>query len=300
MCSTRMKDLLLSLLKAIPDYFFTIGRMVAGPRTFVFDKVRSPDEEKTLGHALLTLALSTLVLLAMPGANKGGALSWISIVMNGLYKAIEIGLAGCILWVSWRAVARTTRFIDLVIAYAYLLSPLLLMWAVSEAIDDGGLRMIDPTLFTALSKNGPLWKEVYAIQFIGASDEELAKAFHTPFFLWLFGMMVLRVNLQFLWTVISWSAIRLFVGASWLRSFGAFLIAGFLFTFSVLILIPFQNAPRSSAFDSISKPSVALADHVESLWNTPARTGPAVILVLAVPRSCRRAFSSPTAAWPSP
>jgi hypothetical protein len=223
-----MKDLILGVLKAIPGYIITLWRIIATPRVYVFGQVMgSNSKEQTLGHALTTLALSTLATLLMTNGSHQLPSKY-TIVMALLFRSIEVFGVAIILWLSWRTFSRPPSFEDFAIAFAYLFSPALLAFVGLDIIEDGGLRLIDQSLFAQLSQSGPFWKDVYLHSVFDGSDEQLSQAFHSQFFLWMAAMLFIRVTFQFVWGIIAWSILTRIVQASWLRAIGAALLACFL------------------------------------------------------------------------
>src|ERR1022692_3152374 len=99
-----MKELVLTLLKAIPDYLVTIGQIITSPRKFVLEKSRAADLQGELSHALLILGISLLIAIGLPGAYKSDMFSWHLLGINALYKLFQVIVGACVLWLSWRIV----------------------------------------------------------------------------------------------------------------------------------------------------------------------------------------------------
>jgi hypothetical protein len=215
---------------------------------------RSTDPRETSPRrALLTLAVSLLIAVALPAANQH--LSWHSVIIDAAFKLIAIVLAAAVVWISWRMVGGRTSGLKFMVAYAYLLAAWLLIFSFLMAIDQGAMRLFEPQSFAEITASRSLGQDTsklkvligseatYAMKAVLDSDEELADVIRVPGVLWILSMAAVRGAFTLLWLIVSWGAFRKILGMSWLRtvfSLGIFLCLGLI---AALVLIFFQMAP---------------------------------------------------------
>jgi hypothetical protein len=240
-------------LKSIRDYFWTMYRIITSPHNFVLERTGTAEPPGTsLARALLTLAVSLLVALALPAANQ--SLSWHSLLLNAAFKLLLLLLVAGLVWISWRVVGGRISGLKLMVAYSYFSAAWLLIFSSLAATDEGAMRFIEPQLFAQINMASSGQdtnrlkalvgsQDTYAMKALLYSDGGLSNAIQTPGLLWILSMAILRAAFTFSWLIVSWGAFRKILRMSWFRSILAlaiFLGVGLIAALAVLL---FQMAP---------------------------------------------------------
>jgi hypothetical protein len=242
------------LLKFIREYLWTIHRIITSPHSFVLERTGSTQPPDTsLPRALRTLAVSLLIALALLAANR--PLSWHSIVLNAAVKLLALMLVGGVLWISWRIVGGRTSGLKFILAYSYLAAAWLLIFSSLIAIDEGAMRLIEPTLFAQINMIASSGQDsnrlkalvgnqdTYALKVLLYSDEGLFNTIRTPGLPWIMSTAILRGAFTFWWLIVCWGAFRKILRTSWFQSVLALAIfLGFGLALT-LVVIFFQMAP---------------------------------------------------------
>jgi hypothetical protein len=249
-----VKELVLGLLKFIRDYLWTISRILTSPHNFVLERTGSTEPPRTaLRRALLTLAVSLLIALALRAANQ--PLSWHSVVLSAAVKCLGLMLAAGLLWISWRVVGGRTSGLKFIVAYSYFSAAWLLIFSALMAIDEGAMRLIEPKLFAQINMFDSSGQDTnrlkalvgsqdtYALKALLYSDEGLSNVIRTPGLLWIMSMASLRGAFTFLWLLVSWGAFRKILGTSWFRSILSLAIFLGFGLIAALVVLFFQMAP---------------------------------------------------------
>jgi hypothetical protein len=230
--------------------------MLLSPHEFVLERTCGTGLTKTpaqtyLPRALLTLAITLLVALALPAAYQ--PLSWRSVALNAAFKLGAVVVVAGVVWISWRIVGGCASGSKFIVAYAYLSAAWLLIFSFLTAIDEGAIRLFEPGLFAQVNvSTGQDTKKLrvligseatYAMKALLDSEEEMAKNIRAPGVPWILSMAALRGVFTFCWLIVSWGVFRKMMGLSQFRSvFSLAIFLGLGLTAS-LVLIFFQMAP---------------------------------------------------------
>lgn len=208
-----------------------------------------------LPHALLTLAVSWLIALALPLLHQPPWPSWRSIAFDTAVKLSALVLVGALAWISWRLVGGRISGPRFLIVYSYLSAFWLLVFSLLIAIDEGAIRLTQPQAFasiTVFSSSGQDTNKLkaligaestYAMKALLDSEDELASNLRAPGVPWILSMAALRGAFTLAWLMVSWGAFRRILDLSWPRavlSLAIFLCSGLVLALAAVF---FQMAP---------------------------------------------------------
>lgn len=208
------------LLKAIPTYVITFGRVFVAPKTEILEKCRGG--ESAVPGALVFLAVSQLVLYPLArGSTEPQSEFWDTALRA--VSLLVIGGLGAVgmLALAWRLVGARLEFSKLLVAYCYISGVYSVVWSVLALALNGMLATFYPDTYrAAMHTFGTPPQEMFS----GKSAESMTALRAMPGYQ-LFGVLsIIAWSLPLLWSFCAWGTFRHMASASRIRSAAAVII----------------------------------------------------------------------------
>lgn len=206
-----MKELLEKVLRHIPRDLIDLGAVLSGPKRFVAQRLRQPDEAFVgsltfLGLSCAVTAVATASLL-QPNATTLEVFAQFA-----LLALLAVSLDAVALRIAWRIVGGTARVSELFTVYAYYSGAVLVLIALIRLAANGVFKLGDPETYDAFT-------EAWFVKSAPFPDVLASKAFVAYLCVWLVGHIGVAA-----WILIGWGAYRNLNGLSKRRSAIALLL----------------------------------------------------------------------------
>ena len=214
------------LLKAIPTYVLTFGRVFVAPKTEILEKCRGGDS--AVPGALAFLGVSQLVLYPLArGSTEPHSEFW-DTVLSSVSLGIIYGLGTLgMLALAWRIMGARIEFSKLLVAYCYTVGVCSVIWSVLSLAMTGMFATLYPETFRAMMRHVATAPETIS----GKDAERLAEAAREamalnamPGYDLLGALIAIVWLLPLLWWFCAWGTYRHLASVSRVRSAAALVI----------------------------------------------------------------------------
>ena len=209
-----MKELIEKIIKYIPEYLMTLGKLLSRPKTFLAGT--APETEAGFQSGLQFLAVSVvLVVIALTPLAPEGTDIWKRLAAISVAELLGVAAMAGVLRVAWRVVGGRAGTRSIFTVYSYVASVVLLLVAIVGLISDGTVKVFDPALYAALRQAQVAQQPVPA---------EVATSLVKVLIASAVGLFLI---VSF-WGFATWGAFRALNGTSRGRSVAALVSAGML------------------------------------------------------------------------
>jgi hypothetical protein len=217
-----MKEIIVTILSYLPQYFSDCGAIIVGPKSFVLKRISSENFSKS-NESFLFLGISVSIIALIVAQLPYHKDIYTLLVMAFVVNLVVIVAFSFVIRAAWWIVGGRAPYKEYFAVYTYIASAATLMWMCFLLISYGILRILDADSFYALyeASTGQARNEIIqnssAIVPFGVS-------------------LIIGFILLSLWAYISWCAYRQINHLSRMRSFLAFTLTGIL-SVPVLVLL---------------------------------------------------------------
>jgi hypothetical protein len=201
------------LLKAIPTYVITFGRIFVAPKTEILEKCRG--DESALPGALVFLGVSQLVLYPLAQGSTGQHSEFWDTALRAVSLLVIGGLGAVgMLALAWRIMGARLEFSKLLVAYCYISGVSAVVWSVLALAIMGMFATFYPQTYRAAMHTFGTPQAVFS----GKYAESITALRAMPGYQ-LFGVLsTIAWSLLLLWLFCAWGTFRHLASASRLRS----------------------------------------------------------------------------------
>jgi hypothetical protein len=212
------------LLKAIPTYVLTFGRVFVAPKTEIIKKCREAESE--LPGALIFLGVSQLILFPLAQGSEPHSDFW-STVLRAVSFGLISGLATLgVLALAWRIMGVRFDFSKLLVAYCYISGVSSVIASVLSLASAGIFATYYPETYRAMMSIGTPMGTTPS-----KYTESMTALQAKPGYLLFAVMSLIAWSVALLWLFFAWGVFRNLASVSRLRS----AVAGAIF---VLLWVP--------------------------------------------------------------
>ena len=210
------------LLKAIPTYVLTFGRVFVAPKTEIVAKCRG--EESAVPGALVFLGVSQLVLFPLAQGSKELHSAFWDTALRAVSLSIIGGLATLgVLALAWRVLGVRLKFSELLVAYCYMLGIFSVVWSILSLAVIGMFASFYPETYRAMIQAQA--NPVPISKAFSPENMESARALQAmPGFFLFSAMANIAFYMTLMWLFFAWGTFRELASVSRLRSFIALAI----------------------------------------------------------------------------
>jgi len=229
------------LLKAIPTYLLTFGRIFVAPKTEIIEKCKGG--ESAVPGALAFLAVSMLILYGFEGSKDSQSDFWTTVIRT-VANSVIVGLATVgALALAWRMTGARIEFPKVLVAYCYTSGVSVLLWSIFGLAIDGILKAWYPETYPAYMRAAETTPMVLSRKFWQSQGTLQAMPDYQKFGL----ISTIGSLFPFLWLFAAWGTYRRLAAVGRLRSAIALAIFFLLLCLFGLILsyTPYGGSGKS-------------------------------------------------------
>jgi len=211
------------LLKAIPTYVLTFGRVFVAPKTEILEKCRG--EDSAVPGALVFLGVSQLLLYPLArGSTEPHSEFW-DTALRSVSLIIVGGLATLgMLALAWRIMGVRIEFSKLLVAYCYISGVSWVVWSVLSLALTGMFAAWYPETYRAAMRSAETTPALGPEMFSAKRAESMRALQAMPGYQQIGLLSTIAFSLPLLWSFCAWGTYRHLASVGRLRSAVALVI----------------------------------------------------------------------------
>jgi hypothetical protein len=211
------------LLKAIPTYVLTFGRVFVAPKTEILEKCKGGDA--AVPGALAFFGISLLILYPLArGSTEPHSEFW-DTALRTVSLSVIGGLATLgILAFAWRVMGARLEFSKLLVAYCYISSVSFLVWSILALAVSGMIAAWYPETYRAATRWALSVSQITPDMFSLKYGESISALKAMPGYRLYEVVATISAAVPAFWLFCAWGTFRQLASVSRLRSAGAAVI----------------------------------------------------------------------------